>query len=295
MATNFQESLSGRFDRKSSQYLILDVFTDQPLQGNQLAVFLDGSDLSDTQLQQTARELNLSETVFLLPAEQDGHARVRIFTPTVELPFAGHPVLGTAFVVGEQTAADVVRLEAKIGVVSIELQRENGQVVFGWMSQPIPSRTPYDRPAELLNALGVQHSGLPIEIYCNGPKHVYVELGSVDEVAALQPNLSALAALGEVGVNCFAGSGKQWKTRMFGPGLGVAEDPATGSAAGPLGVHLATHGRVDFGAEIEVAQGVEIGRPSTLHVRVDGSPDKIEQVRVGGSAVFVARGEYRLA
>ena len=103
------------------------------------------------------------------------------------------------------------------------------------------------------------------------------------------------ARLPDIGANCFAGSGGRWKTRMFAPAHGVVEDPATGSAAGPLAVHLARHGRIAFGDEIEIRQGAEIGRPSILYARVEGSPDSIERVEVGGSAVVVAQGEYRLA
>jgi trans-2,3-dihydro-3-hydroxyanthranilate isomerase len=150
-------------------------------------------------------------------------------------------------------------------------------------------------PAPLLRALGVERSALPVELYDNGPRHVYVALGSEAEVAALQPDFQALARLYPRGtVNCFAGTGRRWKTRAFAPGAGVPEDPATGSAAGPLACHLARHGRIGFGEEIEIRQGAEIGRPSLLFARVDGTAAAIERVEVGGSAVTVARGEFRL-
>jgi trans-2,3-dihydro-3-hydroxyanthranilate isomerase len=127
-------------------------------------------------------------------------------------------------------------------------------------------------------------------------KHVYVALESEAAVASLRPELGRLGELPAVlGINCFAGDGSRWKTRMFAPGGGVPEDPATGSAAGPLAVHLARHGRIAFGDEIEISQGAEIGRPSTLFARVDGSSDQLERVVVGGSAVTVARGEFQLA
>jgi trans-2,3-dihydro-3-hydroxyanthranilate isomerase len=277
------------------RYVIADVFTDRPLEGNQLAVFTDGRGLDDEQMQRTARELNLSETVFVLPAEQGGDARIRIFTPANELPFAGHPVLGSAFVLGAPLSRSTVRLETGAGIVPIELERDDGRIVFGRMRHPPPSPEPYDRERELLAALGVERSELPVEAYRNGPRHVYVALPNEDSVTALQPDLGALAELGDVGANCFAGSGTRWKTRMFAPGHGVAEDPATGSAAGPLALHLARHGRISFGEEIEIRQGAEIGRPSVLHARVEGSADKIEHVEVGGSTVIVARGEYRLS
>ncbi len=282
-------------DDATRLYVVADVFTTKPLEGNQLAVFTDGRGLSPERMQKTARELNLSETVFVLPAEVDGHVRIRIFTPANELPFAGHPVLGSAFVLGDLLGERVVRLETGAGMVPVELERDGARIVFGRMKQPIPTWQLYDRPDELLCALGIERSGLPIEAYRNGPLHVFVELPSEQAVAALRPNLGTLRELTDVGANCFAGSGGRWKTRMFAPAHGVAEDPATGSAAGPLAVHLARHGRIRFGEEIEIRQGAEIGRPSTLYARADGSRERVESVFVGGSAVVVARGEYRLA
>src|ERR687888_551355 len=186
----------------SLRYSVVDVFTDRPLAGNQLAVFTDATDIPEELLQPLAREMAFSETVFVYRPEADGHVRIRIFTPTLELPFAGHPILGTAFVLG----------------------------------------------------------------------------------APLQLDLAALRHF-DVGANCFAGSDSRWKTRMFAPFHGVAEDPATGSAAGPLAVHLLRHGLIAAGDEIEISQGAEIGRPSTLYARAWGTPDEIERVEVGGSAV----------
>jgi trans-2,3-dihydro-3-hydroxyanthranilate isomerase len=280
------------------RYTIVDVFTDTPLQGNPVAVFTDATGLPADVMQRAARELNLSETVFVLRSEH-AHLRVRIFTPAVELPFAGHPILGAAFVVGRAMGSPVVRLETGLGVVPVTLTRAGGGAdpVYGEMEQPIPSFEQFEAGGELLTALGIpagRDELLPIQAYRNGPVHVYVELPDADAVAALRPDIGALERLGAYGINCFAGSGDRWKTRMFGPALGVAEDPATGSAAGPLAVHLARHGRIGYGSEIEILQGVEIGRRSVLRARVDGAADAIERVVVGGSAVIVARGEYRL-
>ena len=203
-------------------------------------------------------------------------------------------MLGTAFVIGERLGLSVVRLLTSAGVIPVTLSREAGEIVFGEMEQPIPALEPFDREPELLYALGIEGSGLPIEAYRNGPLHVYVELPGEDDVAALRPDLGALSGLGDLGVSCFAGSGTHVKTRMFAPALGVAEDPATGSAAGPLAVHLARHGRIGFGETIEIRQGAEIGRPSLLQACVEGSVQRIDRVTVGGSAVVVARGAYRL-
>jgi trans-2,3-dihydro-3-hydroxyanthranilate isomerase len=275
------------------RYVIADVFTDEALTGNGLAVFTDARELEEEQLQPLARELNLSETVFVYPAEADGHARIRIFTPAVELPFAGHPVLGTAFVLGAPLQLGEIRLETKAGVVPIVLEREGARIVFGRMTQPVPSWEPFEHAEELQELLGVR-SELPVEYYDLGPGHVYVALASEEAVAALRPDFGAIERLTAAGVNCFAGSGTKWKTRMFAPGAGPAEDPATGSAAGPLAVHLARHGRIGFGEEIEITQGVEIKRPSKLYATAWGTPDRIERVEVGGSAVVVARGEFRL-
>jgi trans-2,3-dihydro-3-hydroxyanthranilate isomerase len=262
-----------------------------PLEGNQLGVFTDGRPFSTEQMQAIARELNVSETIFILPPEGGGDVRVRIFTPGAELPFAGHPLLGGAFVVGTALGVDEVKLETVNAVVPLRLERSGGEVVFGWMTQPPQSPQLYDRTEELLAALGVDESLLPVEVYENGPRHVLVRLADESAVAALRPDLAALAGHERVGINCFAGEGTQWKLRMFGPAIGIAEDPATGSAAGPLAVHLGRHAVVPFGTTIEIREGVEINRPSTLYARAAAADEGPE---VGGSAVVVARGRYRV-
>jgi trans-2,3-dihydro-3-hydroxyanthranilate isomerase len=277
------------------RYVVADVFTDTPLAGNQLAVFTDARDIPEERLQPLARELNFSETVFVYPAMGEGHVRLRIFTPAAELPFAGHPVLGTAFVLGGPLQLAVLNLETDAGLIPVELEREGPRIVFGRMEIPLPTVKPFDAQEELLAALGVEGAELPIEVYDLGIRHVMVALASREAVKALQPNYGRLARLqGFVGTSCFAGEGGSWKTRMFAPADGVPEDPATGSAAGPLACHLARHGRIAWGDEIEISQGTEIGRPSVLFARAFGSDDEIERVEVGGSAVVVARGEFRL-
>jgi trans-2,3-dihydro-3-hydroxyanthranilate isomerase len=276
------------------RYVVADVFTDMPLAGNQLAVFTDARDIPEDRLQPLARELNFSETVFVYPAAGEGHVRIRIFTPAAELPFAGHPVLGTAFVLGGPLQLVVVNLETGMGIIPVELEREGPKIVFGWMQLPLPTVTPFEAREELLAALGLEGAELPIELYDLGIRHVMVALASREAVAAIEPNYGRLARLqGVVGTSCFAGEGRLWKTRMFAPADGVPEDPATGSAAGPLACHLARHGRIAWGDEIEITQGTEIGRPSTLFARAFGSDGDIERVQVGGSAVVVARGEFR--
>jgi trans-2,3-dihydro-3-hydroxyanthranilate isomerase len=276
------------------RYVLADVFTDIPLAGNQLAVFTDARDLTGEEMQLIARETNLSETVFVLPPSADNaDVRIRIFTPARELPFAGHPTLGAAFVLGGPLSKLVIRIETDSGVVPVELTREGPRIVFGEMEQPIPTWEVEPNPEPIFAALGVAGSELRVERYALGPGHVYVALGSPEEVAGLRPDLVALERATGDGVNCFAHvAGPRWKTRMFAPGHGVGEDPATGSAAGPLAIHLARHGRIAFGERIEIAQGGELRRPSTLFAQVEGEGDRIDRVRVGGSAVVVARGEF---
>ena len=272
------------------RYVFADAFTDVPFAGNQVAVFTDAREIPEEKLQVLAREINFSETVFVYPAAGDGHARIRIFTPALELPFAGHPVLGTAFVLGGPLQLDELRLETGAGVVPVRLERDGSRIVFGWMRQPPFTFEPYDGADDLLALLGVGEPRLPVELYRQGPGHVLVELESPEAVTELRPDLAALLELNPFGTCCFARDGETWKSRVFVPAHGVGEDPATGSAAGPLAVHLARHGRIGFGDEIEIRQGVELGRPSTLYAVARSTED----VEVGGSAVVVARGEFRL-
>ena len=276
------------------RYVICDVFTSRPLTGNQLAVFTDARAIPEAMLPRLAREMNFSETVFVYPASAGGHARIRIFTPGTELPFAGHPVLGSAFVLAAPLQLPTIVLETGIGPVPVALQREGPRIVFGRMTQPIPTVEPVPESPAILTALGIAKAALPVERYVNGPRHVMINVEAPEQVAGLAPDFAALARATKDGVSCFAGGGKHWKTRMFAPGHGINEDPATGSAAGPLACHLLRHGRVASGEEIEIAQGGEIGRPSTLYARATGARDTLERVEVGGSAVTVARGEFRL-
>ena len=275
------------------RYVVADVFTDTPLEGNQVAVFTDARELPEDKLQQIAREMNLSETVFVYKPEDGGHARIRIFTPTTELPFAGHPTLGTAFVLSGPLSLEEIRLETLRGIVPVRLEREEGRIVFGRMAQPLPTVEPYEGEAELFDILGVERSELPVELYDNGVRHVYVCLGSEEEVAALRPDLRRLGELADP-LQLLRRRGARLEDADVRAAEGVAEDPATGSAAGPLALHLARHGRIGFGDEIEISQGVEVGRPSKLFARVEGSADDVQRVEVGGSAVIVARGELKV-
>lgn len=274
------------------RYVVCDVFTDTPLQGNQLAVFTDARGVPEETMQALALEVGFSETVFVLPAQEGGHARVRIFTPVLELPFAGHPILGTAFVLGAPLQLGVIELETGRGVVPVTLERDqSGRIVFGRMAQPVPAVQPFAGADAALAALGLTAAAAPVELYDNGATHVLVLVDDVAAVRGLAPERRAIAALGVTGVSCFAREGERWVTRMFWE---HGEDAATGSAAGPIACHLARHGHIAWGEEIVLEQGASVGRPSVLHARAEGGAGLIDAVEVGGSAVTVARGEFRV-
>jgi len=277
------------------RFLIVDVFTDRALEGNQLAVFHQADDIAEALLQPLAREMHFSETVFLLAPAAGGDVRVRIFTPAVELPFAGHPLLGSAVVAGRSLGRDTVRLETGVGIVPVELRDRGAAVTSGRMEQPVPRVEGFTAKDALFEALGVDGSELPVNVYDNGVRHTFVILASPERVATVDPDMGRLAkTAGHTGVSCVSGAGRCWTTRVFAPAVGVPEDPATGSAAGPLAVHLALHGRIRWGEEITIRQGAAIGRPSTLLARADGSVNGVTRVEVGGSAIVVAEGEFRL-
>ena len=280
-------------------FVITDVFTGRPLAGNQLGVFTDARSIPERLLLPLARELNFSETVFVFPPASEGDARIRIFLPSAEIPFAGHPVIGTAHVLATGNAKSTIRLETGAGTVPVQIERDGERPSFGWMTQPVPREVPLADSTTILAALGVPASGLPVTLYDNGMSHLYVKLPSEDAVAALDPDPRALAGAMRPstgppvgGVNCFAGAGSRWKTRMFAPAGGVVEDAATGSAAGPLAAHLLRHGLIASGNLIEISQGAEIGRPSTLFARVSGTSSHVERIEVGGSAITVAHGQF---
>jgi trans-2,3-dihydro-3-hydroxyanthranilate isomerase len=193
---------------------------------------------------------------------------------------------------------DRVVLETGRGQVPISIDRTSSSATRGTMEQPIPTVSLYDDSDAYLAALGVERSVLPVSIYNNGIPHVYAMLERPEEVAALKPNSSALTALAHrsqmplVGFNVFSGSDRRWKTRMLAPADGIAEDAATGSAAGPLALHLARHGRIPWDTEIRISQGDEIGRPSELFVRVTGNAEQVVRIEVGGFAVPVGGGWF---
>lgn len=278
------------------RYNLVDVFTDTPLTGNPLAVFTNGAGLSAETMQAIAREMNLSETVFFLRPERGGQVKVRIFTPFVELPFAGHPVLGSAWVLAGPMEMNVLELETGAGTISVELERKGDRLHVAHMTQPLPRFTTFEMEGALRDALGLSSRGdlLPAVLAENGPAHVLIEAENPSQIDALAPNHAQVARVTKAGVLVFAQRGDQCHARYFAPAAGIDEDPATGSAAGPLGAYLVLNDRHPSGQQLIVLQGSKMGRPSTLLVSAECRGQKIDRVRVGGSAVVIARGEMHL-
>jgi trans-2,3-dihydro-3-hydroxyanthranilate isomerase len=183
-----------------------------------------------------------------------------------------------------------LRLELAAGIVPVRLEREAARIAFGWMTQPNAAPLPVEDEAAIVEALGVVGRPLAVFGYQNGPEFVYVELASEGAVSALSPDLSLLGHSTKAGVYAFFFDGKACRARCFAPGKGVSEDPATGSAVGPLALHLRRAGRLAPGAVLRVEQGIELGRPSTLYARI--GDDAVPSIEVGGCAKIVARGQF---
>jgi trans-2,3-dihydro-3-hydroxyanthranilate isomerase len=292
-------------------FLTLDVFTDRTFGGNPLGVFPDASHLPSDLMQHIAREMNLSETVFLGPPESGGDARVRIFTPGKEVPFAGHPTVGTAIhlaaVLGHASpdGTRTVVLEENVGHVPVDVRFQDGEPVFArFTTAVLPEHRPSPVPdADLARLVGLEVSDLhptlrPEMVSCGLPFYVIpiASLGAIRRAALDTPLWQRLVAplwADHVYLVCPETEGKavDMHVRMFAPAVGVAEDPATGSAAAALGGYLSKVDGCDAGTlHWILEQGLEIGRPSLLHVEADRSGGATSAVRVGGSAVFVSRG-----
>lgn len=296
----------------------LDVFTRTPLTGNPLAVFADAAGLSDGAMQALAREMNLSETAFVLPSER-ATARVRFFTPVREIPLAGHPTVGTWWLLAElgrvarnQDGVHGVTQETGAGVLPVEIRLADGRPARVVMTQATPDfgATIADT-ARLGRALGgdarlVSH-GPPPQVISTALPQAIIPIRSLDALRALPSGgrggelAAVLAAAGTACAMCYSleteAADATVHCRMFAPGLGVPEDPATGSAAGALGAFLVCHGLAEMHgavATIVVEQGMEIGRPSRIHVEVEAPDGRPGAVRVGGEAVTVIEGEVRL-
>jgi trans-2,3-dihydro-3-hydroxyanthranilate isomerase len=302
---------------RAYEFVQVDVFTKTALTGNPLAIFPDARGLTDEQMQAIAREMNLSETTFILPREPKVEAekgtRVRIFTVEEELPFAGHPTLGTSlylYSTAASTGADEISLDLKVGKIDIcfrpdaeEKDDRVGGNVFGEMRQRDPefSRTlPRDEIATALRGGADQiASEWPSQIVSTGLPFGVVPIRDVNALANLKPDLAKVSAVLEgTGARfCYfiaPAEGRDWRkvrARMFFYG---GEDPATGSAAGCAVSWMVRHGLVKSDEQIVIHQGVEARRPSEIFGRATGAGEKVTNVRVGGYAVEVLRGTLRL-
>ena len=289
-----------------------DVFTGEPLYGNQLAVFTDGRGIDPGVMQRMAREMNLSESTFILPAESAGtDVRMRIFTPTQEMPMAGHPTVGSTFALAHTGFLEPGRARVvfglNVGPTPVDLEWEGDRLRFAWMTQGLPQfGRAIDGRSQVATSLGLTHNdlapALPIQVVSCGFPSLYVPLRDRETVdRAISDAAAFRRVMAEVGgpmpIFLFAvlppGSEATVYSRMFAPEFGIVEDPATGGATGPLGCYLVEHGLVAPGAASSMLnlQGVAMGRRSRLHISIDGGPSAITGVRVGGEAVLVGRGE----
>ncbi len=263
------------------RYSLLDVFTHTPYAGNALAVFTTA--VPAELMQPLAAEIGLSETVFLDRPSLGGTASARIFTPAAELPFAGHPVLGAAILLASRSRRTLITLECAIGPIDVSTAHDRGRW-SGTMTQPAPTFTAVP-PEPVLAAL---RQGLesPPMLADNGPTHLLAHVADLSVV----PDLEAVAALGSTTFVCHADPlDGRVNVRVYAPAVGVPEDPATGSAAGPLAMHLVTSGLAPFG-RLTIEQGVAMGRPSEIEVEIRPG----QAPRVGGGAVVIGGGEIRL-
>ncbi|MCK9563537.1 MAG: PhzF family phenazine biosynthesis protein, partial [Bacteroidales bacterium] len=299
------------------RYCHLDVFTDRPFTGNQLAVFPDATGLDSSTMQKIAMEMAFSETTFVLPPETEGtDARVRIFTPNTELPMAGHPTIGTAFALAHKgriaPGSQNLVLGLEVGPTSVRLEWEANRLCFAWMTQPIPTfgTMPSNGPA-LATVLGLRKEDFsdtapPVQVVSSGVPFLFVPLVSRRAVDSVVVDRSGLrdfcraADLPELPMFVFstetADDGATVYSRMFAPVFGIAEDPATGGASGPLGAYLVHHGVLapEQARRMVSLQGVKMGRPSRIHVSIGTQNECIVDVNVGGQAVIIGEGEIYL-
>jgi trans-2,3-dihydro-3-hydroxyanthranilate isomerase len=294
------------------QYLHLDVFTRRPFGGNQLAVFTDGRGLSSEQMQDLAREMNFSETTFVLPPETPGtDRRVRIFTPAVELAMAGHPTVGTAAALVQRGLAEPhdggLVLELGIGPVKVDLEQREDGAPFVWMNHRMPEFTPYERSRmAVADGLGLREEDvrddLPLEIVSTGLPFLFVPLVSLEAIGRARSETNALKRLFEsmepAHVALFTEEvvdpAARVHARMYSPHLaGIVEDPATGSMSAPFGAYLSRHGVLppEPQTTFMVEQGIEMKRPSQIMVEVGCQGGEITSLRIGGHSVIVGEGE----
>jgi trans-2,3-dihydro-3-hydroxyanthranilate isomerase len=300
-------------------YLHLDVFTAARFEGNQLAVYLDPpADIPTALMQAIAREMNFSETTFVFaPEREDTDHRVRIFTPASELPIAGHPTIGTAFALAHAGRLPAGRARTVfgegVGPVPLALEWQGPRLTFAWMTQPRPEFGPTLGDVSTLAAgVGLEPgdlrpNGWPVQLVSCGVPFLIIPVASRAAVDRAAPDGRLLArAFGEAGwrqqhVYLFtrepAADGADVYTRMFAPEIGIAEDPATGAAAGPLGAYFVRHGLVERSRRepLRNLQGVAMGRPSWISISPILDGDEIAAVRVGGRAVVVGTGTVELS
>jgi trans-2,3-dihydro-3-hydroxyanthranilate isomerase len=299
---------------RAYRFVQVDVFTDHIFGGNQLAVFLEPDGLSDQEMQAIAREMNLAETTFVFkPTHPDAAARVRIFTPGSELPFAGHPTVGTTWVLAQRGLlrdnARQLALEEGIGLVPVNLEGDVRAPQTVWMSHRDPEfDPPVDNRAEIAEAIGLTEADLlpdmPIRTGSTGVRFMYVPLKDVETVdrAEANPRAVANAVPGDhIGVFIFAadparGSANVYSRMFARDGMGTTEDSATGSASGPLGAYIAEQRVIEVMDPIELIslQGNKMGRPSTIRIRLDLTNGHATNIQVGGGVVPVFEGELTL-
>lgn len=285
------------------QFETWDVFTDTPFSGNPLAIVHDAGDLSAAQMLTLAREFNLSETIFVMPPRHPAHAaRVRIFFPTAEIPFAGHPTIGCAIALSGLAAPGpdaetLLVLEEEAGLVPVRVTRKGGRVQAELTAPVTPHAAPgVADPALCAAALGVTPDPARAPaIWQGGPRFLYVPLPDLPTLAAarpVEPHWSALMeAAGVDSAYCHVRTPQGYRVRMFSPGAGIPEDPATGSAAAILAADLMANGLLAEGETVlRIEQGGEMGRPSRLTVTAVVRGGVLDSVRVAGAAVPVSRG-----
>jgi trans-2,3-dihydro-3-hydroxyanthranilate isomerase len=284
---------------------VVDVFTDRPLAGNQLAVVLDAKDVNPKLMQRIARELNFSETTFVMAPDNPAHAaKVRIFTPAMELPFAGHPTIGTAWVLADEGLAGdgalEFVLEENVGPVAVRGEKKDSRVMF-WMTHPKLSFGQVYPHAQVAAALGIDQgrikADVPAQVASTGTAFLFVALADQAAVDAASPDPARVSKLirGDRahGIFLFAATGAQrLYSRMFAED--VPEDPATGSASGPLGAFAVRYGLVERAPSVAMVseQGVKMGRPSTVHISLGygDDPHVPERIEVGGAVMPVLAG-----
>ena len=285
-------------------FVQVDVFTSRPLEGNPLAVYPDSSDLTDEQMQAIAREMNLSETTFIFPGdagmEQERGIRVRIFTVQEELPFAGHPTLGTAFVLRGDSGAPEVRLDLKVGTIPVRFEDTAGKPVFGEMTQAEPSFGQIHDPKKIAEVSGVPvediDAELPIQTVSTGVPFTILPLKGLNAMRRLQINHARaseyLAASGGKFFFCVTRETVDPAARLHARMLFYnGEDPATGSASGCAAAWMVEHGVAQSEERVLIEQGIEMKRPSQIFVRASQHNGRVVNVRVGGNVVEVLRGE----